>query len=130
MAKIMVVDDSEVIRFQLNTDLTSEGHEVIEAYDGLHGLQMLKENADIKLIVCDVNMPEMDGITMCENISKDSEHNHIPIVMLTTQNNPELRAQGKSYGVIAWVTKPYKAATLLGGIKKILSSYGSKDKPQ
>lgn len=130
MAKIMVVDDSEIIRFRLNTDLTGEGHEVIEAHDGLHGLQMLKENEDIKLIVCDVNMPEMDGITMCENISKDSKFNHIPIVMLTTQNSPELRAQGKSYGVIAWVTKPYKPAALLGGIKKILSSVAAREKEQ
>lgn len=121
MAKIMVVDDSEVIRFQLNTDLTKEGHEVVEAYDGLHGLQVLKDNKDVKVIICDVNMPEMDGLTMCENISKDAEMNHIPIVMLTTQNNPELKAKGKTLGVIAWVTKPYKSAALLGGINKILS---------
>lgn len=123
MAKILVVDDSEIIRFQLNTDLAKEGHEVVEAYDGLHGLQMLKENSDIKLIVCDVNMPEMDGITMCENVSKDDSINKIPIVMLTTQNSPELRAKGKLFGVIAWVTKPYKAATLIGGINKILSKF-------
>lgn len=121
MAKIMVVDDSEVIRFQLSTDLTKEGHEVVEAHDGLHGLQVLQENKDVKVIICDVNMPEMDGLTMCENISKDEEVNKIPIVMLTTQNSPELKAKGKSLGVIAWVTKPYKPAALLGGINKILS---------
>ncbi len=121
MAKIMVVDDSEVIRFQLKEDLTREGHEVVEAHDGLHGLGVLKETPDIALIICDVNMPEMDGITMCENISKDSQHNHIPIVMLTTQSSPDLKAKGKSFGVIAWVTKPYKTATLIGGINKILS---------
>ncbi len=121
MAKILVVDDSEIIRFQLTNDLTKEGHEVIEAYDGLHGLKVLRENPDVQLIICDVNMPEMDGITMCENVHKDESINKIPIVMLTTQNNPELRAKGKAAGVIAWVTKPYKAQTLLGGIKKILS---------
>lgn len=121
MAKIMVVDDSEVIRFQLNTDLTKEGHEVVEAHDGLHGLQVLKDNKDVKVIICDVNMPEMDGLTMCENISKDAEVSHIPIVMLTTQNSPEMKARGKSLGVVAWVTKPYKAAALMGGISKILS---------
>lgn len=124
MAKILVVDDSEIIRFQLSTDLTQDGHEVIEAHDGLHGLQMLKDNKDVKLIVCDVNMPEMDGITMCENVSKDEELNKIPIVMLTTQNSPELKAKGKSFGVIAWVTKPYKSASLLGGINKILAKFG------
>jgi two-component system chemotaxis response regulator CheY len=121
MAKIMVVDDSEVIRFQLTTDLTKEGHDVVTANDGLHGLQVLDENKDVKVIICDVNMPEMDGLSMCERVSQNAELNHIPIVMLTTQNNPELKARGKALGVIAWVTKPYKAAALLGGISKILS---------
>ena len=88
----------------------------------LNGLRVLEQHSDVRLIICDVNMPEMDGITMCENISKDASCNHIPIVMLTTQSSPELKAKGKSFGVIAWVTKPYKPATLLGGIKKILSS--------
>ena len=121
MPKIMVVDDSEIIRVQLNEDLTKAGYEVVQAYDGLNGLKVLEQNEDIKLIICDVNMPEMDGITMCENVSKDETRNHIPIVMLTTQNSPELRAKGKSYGVIAWVTKPYKASSLMAGIKKILA---------
>ena len=121
MAKILVVDDSEIIRVQLRTDLTSVGHEVLEAYDGLNGLKVLTENKDVKLIISDVNMPEMDGLTMCEKIHSDPELRHIPIVMLTTQSNPELKAKSKESGVIAWVTKPYKSNALIGGITKILS---------
>jgi two-component system chemotaxis response regulator CheY len=120
MAKILVVDDSEIIRFQLAEDLSAEGHEVLQAVDGLNGLEVISEHDDIKLIICDVNMPEMDGITMCEQVSKDESRNKIPIVMLTTQNSPEMKAKGKAYGVVAWVTKPYKAAALLGGVKKLV----------
>ncbi len=121
MAKILVVDDSEIIRVQLRTDLTNVGHEVLEAYDGLNGLAVLNENKDINLIISDVNMPEMDGLTMCEKLHNDVEFSHIPIVMLTTQSNPELKAKSKERGVIAWVTKPYKSNALIGGIGKILS---------
>lgn len=122
MAKILVVDDSEIIRFQLAEDLSAEGHEVLQAVDGLNGLEVIREHDDIKLIICDVNMPEMDGITMCEQVSKDESRNKIPIVMLTTQNSPEMKAKGKAYGVVAWVTKPYKAAALLGGVRKLVGS--------
>lgn len=121
MAKILVVDDSEIIRVQLNTDLSDVGHEVIEADNGLNGLEVLKQNNDISLIVSDVNMPEMDGLSMCKAIHADEQFKDIPIVMLTTQSNAELKMQSKEYGVIAWVTKPYKSKALIGGIEKILS---------
>lgn len=123
MTKILIVDDSETIRVQLKTDLTGSdsGYDVIEAHDGLNGLEVLNSNKDVKLIICDVNMPEMDGLTMCEEINKDSDLNSIPIIMLTTQCSAEMKARGKENGVIAWITKPHKPKMLLGGIKKILS---------
>jgi len=121
MAKILVVDDSEIIRVQLKTDLTNAGHEVLEAEHGLNGLEVLNANPDVNIIISDVNMPEMDGVSMCQSINKIDTLNHIPIVMLTTQSSPELKAKGKECGVIAWVTKPYKSKTILGGIEKILS---------
>ena len=121
MAKILVVDDSEIIRVQLSTDLGEVGHEIVEAYNGLNGLEVLKANRDINLIISDVNMPEMDGLSMCEKIHHNDEFSHIPIVMLTTQSNSDLKAKSKQYGVIAWVTKPYKSKALIGGIDRILS---------
>lgn len=126
MTKILVVDDSEVIRVQLNTDLSGAGYEVIEAYDGLNGLKVVAEHTDIALIISDVNMPEMDGLTMCEKLHEKADFNHIPIIMLTTQTSPEMKARSKGNGVIAWVTKPYKVKTLLGGINKILSKATSR----
>ena len=121
MTKILVVDDSEIIRVQLKNDLIAQGYDVLEADNGLNGLDIAANNADIDLIISDVNMPEMDGPTMCKKLHADSESKHIPIVMLTTQSNPELKASCKEHGVIAWITKPYKLKGLLIGIEKILS---------
>jgi two-component system chemotaxis response regulator CheY len=121
MAKILVVDDSEIIRVQLKNDLLTQGYNVVEADNGLNGLAIVAQNKDIDLIISDVNMPEMDGPTMCKKLHQNPESNGIPIVMLTTQSNPELKASCKEHGVIAWITKPYKLKGLLVGIEKILA---------
>ncbi|MCG8610725.1 MAG: response regulator [Pseudomonadales bacterium] len=121
MAKILVVDDSEVIRAQLTKDLTGAGHDVVEAYDGLNGIDQLKTHDDIKLIICDVNMPEMDGLTMCETIHQDNSIPQLPIVMLTTQSNVDMKTKSKEFGVVAWIIKPHKPAVLINGVNKILS---------
>jgi len=120
MAKILVVDDSEIIRVQLKNDLLAEGYEVVEADNGINGLDALNQHPDIDMIISDVNMPEMDGPTMCKKLHSNPKFQHIPIVMLTTQSNPELKASCKEYGVIAWITKPYKLKGLLVGVEKIL----------
>ncbi len=121
MAKILIVDDSETLREHVKTVLKSASHEVIEAENGVVGLTQLKNNSGIQLILCDVNMPEMDGITMCSKVFEDAEFKKIPIFMLTTESSPELKERGKSYGVKAWVTKPFKEDVLLSAIKKVLA---------
>jgi len=121
MAKILVVDDSEIIRVQLKADLTEVGYEVLEAYNGLNGLEVLAKNRNIDLIISDVNMPEMDGPSMCKKLHSDADFCHIPIVMLTTQSKTELKESCKQSGVIAWITKPYKPKGLLSGISKVLA---------
>jgi len=121
MAKILVVDDSETARVQVKIDLVGAGHEVLEAENGIKGLETLSANKDIQLIICDVNMPEMDGLTMCEEVSANNELNKIPIIMLTTQCSDDMKARGKKSGVVAWINKPHKATSLISGIEKILS---------
>ena len=121
MAKILVVDDSEIARVQVKTDLIEASHEVFEAENGIKGLEALNANKGIQLIITDVNMPEMDGLSMCEEIHGNSELNKIPIIMLTTQSNVEMKAKGKSNGVVAWINKPHNPKTLIAGIEKILS---------
>lgn len=121
MAKILVVDDSEIIRVQLKADLEEAGHEVVQGGDGVEGLNALEANKDVALVISDVNMPEMDGLTMCEKLHSNPEFSHIPIIMLTTQSSPDMKARGKENGVVAWVTKPYKSKALLAGTEKILA---------
>jgi len=120
MAKILVVDDSESQRTQLKADLESGSHSVIEASDGHDGLEKLEKNSDIGLIICDVNMPGMDGLTMCSKIKQSGKHLDIPIFMLTSEATIELKKTAKEYGVRAWITKPYVAAKLLEALSKVI----------
>lgn len=120
MAKILIVDDSETLRIQLKKTLQEAGHQPIEAIDGINGLEVLEQNRDTQLILCDVNMPRIDGITMCKKVQEDAQLKKIPIFMLTTESNPEMKAQGKAAGVIAWITKPYIPEKLLSAIGKAL----------
>jgi len=122
MSNILIVDDSDTVRTQLKNDLSKAGYVLFEASNGVEGLRALEDNPnDIQLILCDVNMPEMDGLTMCRELHKDPQLSKIPIIMLTTQTSMEMKADGKEHGVIAWVVKPYDAKKLLGGIGKVLA---------
>src|ERR1017187_8908852 len=113
MAKILVVDDSESQRFQLKRDLEGAGHQVLEGLNGQDGLDKLVANPDVNLIICDVNMPGMDGLTMCSKIQEVGKFPGLSIFMLTSEATAELKQKAKQYGVRAWITKPYVAAKLL-----------------
>lgn len=122
MANILIVDDSETVRTQLGNDLAGVGHSIWEAGNGLEALKLLADNSHgIELIFCDVNMPEMDGLTMCREIHKAPLLSRIPIFMLTTQTSAEMKTEGKAAGVVAWIVKPYDKMKLLGGVAKILA---------
>lgn len=120
MAKIMVVDDSETVREQLKGILEEGGHSVLEAENGEVGLAKIKGEAGLDLVICDVNMPVMDGITMCTKLREDLPDHKLPIFMLTTESSPELKAQGKAAGVMAWTIKPIKKEKILMAIDMIL----------
>jgi len=75
----------------------------------------------IDLIFCDVNMPEMDGLTMCRELHKDPVLNKTPIFMLTTQTSQNMKAEGKESGAVAWIIKPYEMKKVIGGVAKILA---------
>jgi len=122
MAKILLVDDSETVRTQVKKLLTSKGHLVVESVDGLKGLEALKGNKDIKLIICDVNMPNMDGLTMCSRVAADPTMRTIPIFMLTTEASADLKEKGKAAGVKAWLLKPYVEEKLIAVVDRILAA--------
>ena len=120
MAKILIVDDSDTLRIQLRGILEECGHEVIEGEHGLEGLNKAREHTDINLVICDFNMPEMDGITMCRKVKEEDSLQKVPIFMLTTESTPELKALGKEAGVMAWIVKPFNAEKLKAVVTKVL----------
>jgi two-component system, chemotaxis family, chemotaxis protein CheY len=116
--KIVVVDDSKVARAQVAGILKGAGYLVVEAVDGRDGIQRVSENKDAAMIVCDVNMPIMSGLEMLQRV-KTGESKSIPIVMLTTEAQPELIQQAKAHGALGWIVKPVKSDLLLAAVKKI-----------
>ena len=120
MAKVLVVDDSESHRFQIKRDLQGAGYEVMEAHDGQDALLKLAEKPKVDLILADVNMPVMDGLTMCAKLHEKGTHLGTPIFMLTTESSNEMKLAGKKVGVNAWIIKPYVIEKLLVAIDKVL----------
>ncbi|MFZ4404833.1 MAG: response regulator [Pseudobdellovibrionaceae bacterium] len=120
MPKVLVVDDSDTLRAQLTKTLVGAGIEIVEAADGVLGLSAFTSDPDIKLVISDVNMPNMDGLTMCSKLVELPNGKTTPIIMLTTESNADMKEKGKAIGVKAWVTKPYQDDKLIMAVKKLL----------
>ena len=119
MADVLVVDDSSTMREIVSSFLSKNGFQVIVAADGRDGLLQLRANPAIKLVVSDFNMPNMDGLTMAEKIRTELGNQAVRIVMLTTEDNPQIRARGKAVGVTGWIVKPFRGDAVLGPFKKL-----------
>ena len=119
MAHVLVVDDSSTMREIVSSYLSKNGFEVIVANDGRSGLDQLRENPSVKLVLSDVNMPNMDGLTMAEKIRNELDNKSVYIVMLTTEDNAEMRERGRAIGVTGWVVKPFRGEAVLGPFKKL-----------
>jgi len=119
MAKILVVDDSILIRKAAQNVLDGTKHQLITANDGQEGLNVLQANRDVDIIFSDVNMPVMGGIEMCTKISQNSSFNRIPIVMLTTESGGGYKDKAKGIGIKAWMVKPFDKEKFLYAIEKL-----------
>ncbi len=119
--KILVVDDSETVRQQVEYALTQAEFEVIHAEDGVIGWEKLTQHDDIGLIICDVNMPRMNGLELVEKIKSSGQYDNLPIVMLTTEGSPQLIQRAKKAGAKGWVVKPFKPDLLVKATTKILA---------
>ena len=117
--KILIVDDSRTIRQQVGFTLTKEGFEVVEAEDGQDGLNKLQANADISMIVSDVNMPNMGGLEMVEAIRQIEQFKFLPIIMLTTESSGDKVDRAKKAGASGWLVKPFNPEQLVGAVKKL-----------
>ncbi len=114
---ILVIDDSMMVRKQVANALKAQGYVVLEAVDGVDALAKLEATPGTRLIVCDVNMPRMNGLEFLEQLS--ARKVAVPVVMLTTEGQPELIQRAKALGAIGWLVKPFKPELLLATAKKL-----------
>lgn len=120
MAKtILIVDDSASMRQVVSIALKGAGYQVIEACDGKDALNKLT-GIKIHLILSDINMPVMDGISFVKEVKKLDHYKFTPIIMLTTEMEPEKKQAARDAGAKAWVTKPFQPPVLLGAIAKLV----------
>ena len=117
--KILIVDDAVTMRQLLAATLKSAGYNVVDASNGKEALEKLG-SVRFNLIITDLNMPVMDGITFIKEVKKSSIHKFTPIVMLTTESSAAKKDEGKKAGAKAWIVKPFKPNELLAVVKKIL----------
>lgn len=114
----MLVDDSSSIRSILKSALVAE-FDVLEAEDGVDALKKL-DSSTPDLFLLDVNMPNMDGLTLLKEIKKQGKFASTPVIMLTTETKEERREEGKAAGASGWIIKPCDPEKLLGAIKKMI----------
>ena len=122
MAQILVVDDSSTVRNEVGDFLKKNGLSVTLAVDGQDGLAKLKADSSIKLVVSDVNMPNMDGLTMAERIRGELNNSTVNIIMLTTESSPTMKERGKAAGIKGWIVKPFKGDAVLATFKKLVGA--------
>lgn len=120
MATILVVDDSATLRQVVSIALKGAGYTVIEACDGKDALSRLN-GQKINLIVSDVNMPNMDGITFVREAKKLPAYKFTPIIMLTTEAGENKKQEGQAAGARAWVVKPFKPEQMLAAVSKLVA---------
>ncbi len=116
--KVLVVDDSLVVRQQIAWALTQAGYGVVQACDGQEGFEKVQATGDFAMIICDVNMPGTDGLQMLSSM-KEHGLTRCPIVMLTAEVEPELVQQARSLGAAGWMVKPFREETLVATVDRL-----------
>ncbi|MBA6304318.1 response regulator [Colwellia sp. MB02u-14] len=119
MIQVLVVDDSNSIRDMVSFTLKSAGYETVEAKDGQDGLNKA-QSGTFDLVISDVNMPIMDGITLCQELRKLPTFKFTPILMLTTESSGDMKMRGKAAGATGWLVKPFNPEKLLATIKRVV----------
>lgn len=120
MAKtILAVDDSASIRQMVSFTLKSAGYDVIEAIDGMDGLEKAK-SLSIDLVLTDQNMPRMDGLTLIKSLRAMRQYASTPILMLTTESSDAMKSQGRAAGATGWLVKPFDPQKLIEVVRKVI----------
>jgi two-component system chemotaxis response regulator CheY len=116
---ILIVDDSSSLRTVVKMALVRAGYEVVEAGDGEEALTKL-DGRKYNLIVSDVNMPRMDGITFLTHVKANAKYKFTPVVMLTTEGQDAMKERGRAAGAKAWIVKPFNPPVLLDAVAKLV----------
>jgi two-component system, chemotaxis family, chemotaxis protein CheY len=116
--KILAVDDSKTMRDMVTFTLRKAGFEVMEASDGQNALDVMR-GTRFDLIITDINMPIMDGITLIKNVRGASDHRGVPILILTTESDDAKKAAGKSAGATGWLVKPFSPDKLVDLVHRV-----------
>ncbi len=116
---IMTVDDSASVRQMVSFTLKEKGYEIVEAVDGRDALEKLSKT-QVHMLITDLHMPNMDGITLIQSVRDLRSYRFIPIIMLTTESQVSRKMEGRKAGATGWIVKPFKPEQLLAVVKKVL----------
>ena len=116
--KVLTVDDSRTMRDMVSFTLKGAGYDVVEAADGQQALTVIGANK-VDLVITDLNMPVMDGLTLTRRLRAIPAHRTLPILMLTTEADETKKAEGRSAGATGWIVKPFNPDKLISVVKKV-----------
>ncbi len=118
--KVLIVDDSEMVRNYYYYILKNAGFDVISAIDGADGLEKVYQFSDIDIVVTDINMPNMDGYSMIEKIREDKQFEDIPIIIISTEQEASDKQKGYDAGADVYIVKPIEPNVLIENIKLLV----------
>lgn len=116
---ILTVDDSRTMRNMLMAALSGAGHTVVQAEDGVHGVEVLAGMADVDVIITDINMPRLDGFGFIDRVRKHPHHRATPILVLTTESDAAKKQRARDAGATGWIVKPFDPARLLAAVRRV-----------
>ena len=116
---ILTVDDSRTMRDMLHMALTDAGFRVLQAVDGVHGLEMLETDDTPDVIITDINMPRLDGFGFIEGVRQDARHRATPILVLTTESDSAKKNRAREAGATGWIVKPFNPEKLVEAVRRV-----------
>jgi two-component system chemotaxis response regulator CheY len=116
---VLTVDDSKTMRNMLRMALTDAGYTVLQADDGLQGVEMLASSPAIDVIITDINMPRMDGFGFIDHVRKERGDRSTPILVLTTESDVEKKQRARQAGATGWIVKPFDPAKLVAAVRRV-----------
>lgn len=116
---VLTVDDSKTMRNMLRMALTEAGYTVLQADDGIQGVEVLASSQEIDVIITDINMPRMDGFGFIDHVRKDRADRSTPILVLTTESDVEKKQRARQAGATGWIVKPFDAAKLVAAVRRV-----------